>query len=61
LKPVPARIPYKDKANECDLFMPKVTVMRDGTSQSAPAPAVQPASVRTPDDARAAFDSLFKK
>jgi hypothetical protein len=63
LKPIPARIPYKDKSNECELFTPRVTVMRDGTP--APpvmaSPAVTPSAVRTPDDARAAFDSLFKK
>ena len=63
LKPIPARIPYKDKANECDLFSPRVTVMRDGPpgGASVPAPIVQPDAVRTPNDARAAFDSLFKK
>ena len=64
LKPIPARIPYKDKANECELFSPRVTVMRDGVQSggpSAPAPSVSPAAVRTPNDARAAFDSLFKK
>ena len=61
LKPIPARIPYKDKANQCDLFTPRVTVMREGAAQpSAPAPA-QSAPVRNPSDARAAFDNLFKK
>jgi hypothetical protein len=62
LKPIPARLPYKDKANECELFTPRVTVMRDGTgSTAAPPPSVPPNEVRTPNDARAAFDSLFKK
>jgi hypothetical protein len=63
LKPIPARIPYKDKANECELFGSKVTVVRDGAQPpgavAAPAPAPEP--VRSPNDARAAFDSLFKK
>lgn len=59
LKPVPARIAVKDQANECTMFSPRVTVARDATSgsvsiASAPAP-------RTPSDARAAFDNLFKK
>jgi hypothetical protein len=62
-KPIPARIPYKDKANECELFSANVTVMRDGSAPQAavPSPVVPPAAVRTPNDARAAFDSLFKK
>ena len=30
LKPIPARIPVKDQANECELFKPRVTVARDG-------------------------------
>ena len=60
LKPIPVRIAVKDKANECELFKPRVTVARDAapangspTAASAPAP-------RSPNDARAAFDSLFK-
>jgi len=61
LKPIPARIPYKDKSNECELFSARVTVMREGAQNAAPAPSVAPAAVRTPSDARAAFDSLFKK
>jgi hypothetical protein len=63
LKPIPARIPYKDKPNECELFSLKVTVMRDGTTPAASTSqsAVAPSDVRTPNDARAAFDSLFKK
>jgi len=64
-KPIPARIPYKDQANECELFSPRVTVSRDGAPASpigisgvkAPPPAV----IRTPSDARTAFDNLFKK
>jgi hypothetical protein len=48
-KPIPARIESKAKANECNLFQPKV--VRD-LRASAPS---------TPDDARSAFDALFKK
>jgi len=65
LKPVPERIAYKDKANECELFKPRVTVARDGASGASnsggygtPARNYEP---RTPTDARAAFDNLFKK
>ena len=65
LKPVPVRIPMKDQANDCASFAPRVTVARDvapsvnsfsrsdaGRVHSAP---------RNASDARAAFDSLFKK
>ena len=60
LKPIPARIPFKDKANECTLFSPRVTVARDGTAAAAPPPPPwkRPA---VPSDARSAFDRLFKK
>ena len=61
LKPIPARIPYKDQANECELFAPRVTVMRDGALPSPPPASVAPDNVKTPNDARAAFDNLFKK
>jgi hypothetical protein len=66
LKPIPVRIPIKDKANDCAHFSPRVTVARD-----APAGMQQPNRDRTsqslPDvprnlsDARDAFDRLFKK
>jgi len=65
-KPIPARIPYKDKVNECELFSPRVTVSRDGAPNQGGAPAasgtkIPPPVVRNPNDARAAFDNLFKK
>jgi len=66
LKPIPVRIPLKDKNNDCTLFTPRVTVAREGTAgQSAPPPAVSlnvgPPAPRNADDARNAFDKLFKK
>ena len=66
LKPIPVRIPLKDKANDCTLFTPRVTVAREGTSGSAasvPPPPVNsgPPAPRNADDARNAFDKLFKK
>jgi hypothetical protein len=65
LKPIPVRIAVKDKANECTLFTPRVTVAREGTSNgaSAPPPPAQmgPPAPRNADDARSAFDRLFKK
>lgn len=65
LKPIPVRIPVKDMANECELFNPRMTVAREvvngnghGPSNGMPRPIQEP---RTPSDARAAFDNLFKK
>jgi hypothetical protein len=75
LKPIPARIAIKDQANECTLFKPRFTVARDaahppasngygqsngnGHGNSASLPNI--AAPRNASDARAAFDSLFKK
>jgi len=67
MKPIPVRIAVKDKTNECSLFKPRVTVARDGTTnQSAtapppPGPNAGPPAPRNADDARNAFDKLFKK
>jgi hypothetical protein len=64
LKPIPVRIAVKDKSNQCSLFAPRVTVAREGTAgghgASAPVPTGPPAP-RNPEDARNAFDKLFKK
>jgi len=64
LKPIPVRIAYKDKQNECTFFRARVTVARD----SAPAASARPSAERlevngpkTANDARIAFDNLFKK
>ncbi len=63
-KPVPARIAVKDQKNDCALFSPRVTVARDA-APSAPGgpsnPRTAVAAPRSPSDARAAFDNLFKK
>jgi hypothetical protein len=64
LKPIPGRIPVKDQANMCDLFKARVTVAREATqSQAVPngLPARTIPEPRNPNDARAAFDNLFKK
>jgi hypothetical protein len=60
LKPIPVRIPAKDKANDCTLFKARVTVARDGTAAAAASSAPVEAP-RSPSDARSAFDRLFKK
>ncbi len=62
VKPVPARIAVKDQANECELFGPRVTVARDATHNSAPVyTGVTTPAPKGANEARAAFDSLFKK
>jgi len=64
LKPVPVRIAVKDQSNTCELFSPRVTVARDalpsGTAAKMGENGIIPAP-RSANDARAAFDSLFKK
>ena len=49
-KPIPARIASKKAANECTFFAPAKTFDLTGSRGTA-----------TPDDARSAFDALFKK
>jgi len=74
LKPIPVRIPYKDQPNECMSFSPRVTVARDAKTAPPPNGFGRPPlnanglttfgagpEPRNVSDARAAFDSLFKK
>jgi len=49
-KPIPARIPDKKKRNQCSFFASAKSFDLTGSRATA-----------TPDDARAAFDRLFKK
>lgn len=64
LKAIPVRIAAKDQANTCGMFAPRVTVARDalpsGPIAQRPGVSAAPAP-RNANDARAAFDSLFKK
>lgn len=60
VKPITARVAAKDQVNQCEMFSPRVTVARDATPSSSPYSAMSTAP-RTPTDARAAFDNLFKK
>lgn len=60
LKPIPVRIAVKDAANTCNLFSPRVTVARDGAPPSGIA-SIAVEAPRNPNDARNAFDKLFKK
>ena len=68
LKPIPQRIPVKDQANDCALFRPRLTVARDIVQGvgSAPGAGVHSPVANVPEprnanDARAAFDNLFRK
>jgi hypothetical protein len=61
LKPIPLRIAVKDAANDCELFKQRVTVARDAAPANHNGSAAQPQPQRSPNDARAAFDNLFKK
>jgi hypothetical protein len=49
---IPARVTGKHKRNECTFFQPKI--VRDLAADKGKMP-------QTPDDARKAFDALFKK
>jgi hypothetical protein len=64
-KPIPVRIAVKDQANECELFKPRLTVARDahqpGSNTFGNGVAPNIPEPRSPTDARAAFDSLFRK
>lgn len=67
MKPVPLRIAIKDKQNECTLFSPRVTVVREVTKAQniggsrPPVPSLNTPPPRSAADARDAFDRLFKK
>lgn len=60
LKAIPVRIASKDQANQCESFSQRVTVARDTTASGMSA-APAPTAPRSSNDARAAFDQLFKK
>ena len=47
-KPIPARMPSKTKANDCEFYAQKIAVESDGGKSDSPA------------DPRAAFDALFR-
>ncbi len=64
VKPVQFRIVVKDQANECTLFAPRVTVARDGVQPMASAAKPDSSLLTAPrnaNDARVAFNNLFKK
>jgi hypothetical protein len=59
-EPVPDRIASKVARNDCALFALRVVVERD-TSATPAASGPPPVAPTRPEDARRAFESLFKK
>lgn len=60
-QPIPERIAKKDARNDCTFFEFRVTVEKDTSPASYATPAVPAASPSNPNDARKAFEDLFKK
>lgn len=62
-QPIPERIPKKDAKNDCTFFELRMTVEKDTSpvNYAASTPAATPASPARPNDARKAFEDLFKK
>ena len=61
MQPIPEPIPKKDVKNKCTFYTFRMTVEKD-TAPSAPAPSSIPAvQTARPNNARKAFDDLFKK
>jgi hypothetical protein len=62
MQPVLERIPRKDLKNDCALYEFRTTIEKDtapAAAQASPSPLT--ASPSRPNDARRAFDDLFKK
>jgi hypothetical protein len=62
MQPVLERVPRKDLKNDCPLYEFRTTIEKDtapAASQASPPPLT--ASPSRPNDARRAFDDLFKK
>jgi hypothetical protein len=61
-QPIPERITKKDLRNNCEFFMARTSIEREtrdsGGGGNTPAPSVRPTNA---EDARNAFDNLFKK
>jgi hypothetical protein len=62
LQAIPERISKKNHRNECGFFEPKRTFEREtGSGSAEKSPRVVPAGPKNVQDARQAFDALFKK
>lgn len=60
-QPIPERIAKKDGRNHCTFFEFRVTIEKDTTPTSASPAAPAATESARPNDARKAFDDLFKK
>lgn len=61
-QPIPEGIPRKDAKNDCTFFEFRMTVEKDTSPVNYPSSAAPaPASTGRPDNARKAFEDLFKK
>jgi hypothetical protein len=60
-QPIPERIPKKDAKNQCTFFELRMTVEKDTSPVNYAANATPAASPARPNDARKAFEDLFKK
>ena len=62
MQPVPEPIPRKDAHNDCTFYEIRTTIEKDTAPAAAqPSPGAPSASPAHPNDARRAFDDLFKK
>jgi hypothetical protein len=68
MKPIPLRIAIKDQKNDCSLFSPRVTVARDtaapspnGNGNRSTGAGILASPPRNANDAKDAFERLFKK
>jgi hypothetical protein len=60
-QPIPVRIPKKDARNDCTFFELRMTVEKDTSPVNYAKSAPAPATAARPNDARKAFEDLFKK
>lgn len=60
-QPIPERIAKKDAKNQCTFFEFRMTVEKDTSPVSYATSTPAPATAARPNDARKAFEDLFKK
>lgn len=60
-QPIPERIAKKDAKNDCTFFEFRMTVEKDTSPVTYGTPSVPAAPASRPNDARKAFEDLFKK